>query len=87
MNSQLNNTAWTRITPMGGKYNWGYNQLHFGVRYQAAVGISSAAGATLVLNVPQLQDLERTIDKGNFNWTGGDFHLGSGLNPLFIVQP
>lgn len=87
MTNQLNGTAWLRTTPMGGKYNWEFNQLHFGTRYQAAIAISSVAGATLVLDVPQLQDLEQTIDKGNFNWLGGDFHLGAALNPLYIIQP
>ena len=86
MDGRLNAAAWMRTTPMGGKYNWENNQLHFGVRYPAAIAISATADAPLPLDVAQLTDLNRTIDNDN-NWLGGSFHLGSSLNPLFIVQP
>lgn len=85
MAGRINSQAWTRKTPMGGKYNWDYNQMHFGVRYAAAITISAAAGAPLTLDVAQLQDLERTIDS-SFNWLGGSFHLGTGLVPMYVVQ-
>ena len=71
---------------MGGKYNWEGNQLHFGTLYRAAIAISAAAGAPLVLDVPQLQALETAMD-GTFNWLGGTFHLGTGIVPLVIIQP
>ena len=87
MANRINQTQWSRVTPMGGKYNWEYNQIHFGTRYTAAVAIAAAAGAPLTLDVPQLTDLEHAIDGANINWLGGNFHIGSGLNPLFIVQP
>ncbi len=86
MSGRLNDTAWRRITPMGGKYNWEGNQLHFGTRYRAAIAISAAAGAPLVLDVPQLQELENVMDS-NFDWLGGTFHLGTGIVPLVIIQP
>ena len=86
MSDRLNETAWQRRTPMGGKYNWEGNQLHFGTRYRAAIAISAAAGAPLVLDVPQLQALETAMD-GTFNWLGGTFHLGTGIVPLVIIQP
>ena len=86
MDDRINRTAWARTTPMGGKYNWENNQLHFGTRYQAAIAISAVAGAPLPLDVTQLQDLERTFDS-TFDWLGGTFHLGTGLVPLVIVQP
>src|SRR5207248_9307023 len=68
MAGRLNTQAWTRTTPMGGKYNWEYNQLHFGITYKAAIAISPTASAPLTLDVAQLTDLEQTIDKGSFNW-------------------
>ncbi len=86
MSGRLNDTTWRRTTPMGGKYNWENNQLHFGTRYRAAIAISAAAGAPLVLDVPQLQDLENAMDS-SFDWLGGTFHLGTGIVPLVIVQP
>lgn len=86
MSGRLNDTAWRRMTPMGGKYNWENNQLHFGTRNRAAIAISAAAGAPLVRDVPQLQALETAMD-GTFNWFGGTFRLGTGIVPLVIVQP
>ena len=77
--------AWRRTTPMGGKYNWEYNQMHFGQRYLAAISIAAATGAPLPLNVNQLIDLDQSIDDGNL--LGGNFRIGAGLVPLFIVQP
>jgi len=86
MTSRVNVTAWTRTTPMGGKYNWENSQNHFGTQIQAAIAISAAAGAPLPLDVNQLLDLERTIDAGSFNWLGGNFQLGTGLVPLYVIQ-
>jgi type II secretory pathway pseudopilin PulG len=85
MAGRLNETAWLRVTPMGGKYNWENDQLHFGVRYRAAIAISATIDAPLPLDVVQLTDLETAIDDGNF--FSGQFRLGSSLNPLFIIQP
>ena len=87
MDQRLNVAAWQRKTPMGGQYDWEGNQLHFGTRYAASIAIKATASAPLALDVNQLVDLETVIDKGSFNWLGGSFHLGTGLVPLFIVQP
>lgn len=85
MSDRLNNTAWLRPTPMGGRYNWERNQLHFGIRYNAAIAISATASSPLPLDVNQLYDIDRKGDDGNlFN---GIFRIGSSLNPLWIVQP
>lgn len=87
MSQRINQSAWQRTTPMGGKYNWECNQMHFGKRYTAAIAISAAAGAPLPLNVNQLYDLEHAIDSPTtLNWFGGSFHLGTGIVPLYIVQ-
>jgi prepilin-type N-terminal cleavage/methylation domain-containing protein len=88
MAQRMNQTAWLRKTPMGGQYNWENNQMHFGVTYRAAIAIAATAGAPLPLDVNQLYDLEHGIDGANqINWLGGTFHLGTGLVPLYIVQP
>ena len=34
-----------------------------------------------------LLDLEKAIDGGDMNLLGGRFHVGTGLVPLFIIQP
>ena len=85
MAGRLKSAAWLRTTPIGGKYNWENNQLHFGVRYRAAISIAAAAGAPLPLDVNQLVDLDNTIDDGNL--LGGNLRVGTGLVPLYIVQP
>jgi type II secretory pathway pseudopilin PulG len=87
MAGRINAQAWTRTTPMGGKYNWEYNQSHFGTTYTAAISIAATASAPLPLDVPQLTDLEQTIDGGGVNWLAGNFHIGTGLVPLYIIQP
>jgi prepilin-type N-terminal cleavage/methylation domain-containing protein len=88
MAAHLNATAWQRITPMGGQYDWESSQMHFGTRYTAAIAISATASAPLPLDVAQLTDLEHVIDgKTQINWLGGNFHLGTGIIPLYIVQP
>jgi type II secretory pathway pseudopilin PulG len=87
MAGRLNAGAWTRTTPIGGKYNWEFNQQHFGTRYMAAISISGTAGAPLPLDVNALLDLEKAIDGGDMNLLGGRFHVGTGLVPLFIIQP
>ena len=87
MDQRINQTEWLRKTPMGGQYNWEYNQNHFGVVYRAAISISTTASAPLPLDVPQLIDLEQTIDGIPLNFLGGQFHIGTGLVPLYIIQP
>src|SRR5262249_24431666 len=47
MADRLNNTAWLRVTPIGGHYNWDNNQQHQGVRYRAVIQISETDGAPL----------------------------------------
>ena len=84
METSLKIDAWTRTTPMGGKYNWENNQLHFGMRYRAAIAITATADAPLPLDVNQLLDIDRTIDDGNL--LNGNFRLGNGFCPLFVIQ-
>jgi prepilin-type N-terminal cleavage/methylation domain-containing protein len=85
MTGRINAAAFTRQTPMGGQYNWEYNQLHFGVRYTAAISIAGTAASPLPLDVNQLLDLERTIDS-QYDPLGGTFHVGTGFVPLYLIQ-
>lgn len=83
MSERLNSTAWLRPTPMGGRYDWENNQLHFGVKYRAAIAITATANSPLPLDVNQLLDLDRKQDDGNlFN---GSFRIGAALNPLWVI--
>jgi prepilin-type N-terminal cleavage/methylation domain-containing protein len=87
MTSRWNTTAWLRKTPIGGQYNWDNNQNHLGTQITAAISIAATASAPLPLDVNQLTDLERVIDGASYNLLGGSFRLGSGLNPVYVVQP
>ncbi|MDO8631375.1 MAG: prepilin-type N-terminal cleavage/methylation domain-containing protein [Phycisphaerales bacterium] len=85
MVGRLNTTAWKRQTPMGGRYNWEYNRLHFGVRYKAAISISATAASPLPLDVTQMTDIDERIDDGDL--MSGSFRYGTGFVPLFVIQP
>ena len=83
--SMLSSKGWTRTTPIGGKYNWERDRRHYGVRYDAAITISGTAAAPLVFNAPQLLDIDQTIDDGDLY--NGNFRLGAGNVPLYVIQP
>ncbi len=85
MADRLNNTAWLRTTPIGGKYNWDNNQQHYGTRYRAVIQISSAEGAALPQDVELWEAIDRTIDDGNL--MTGHFRLGADDEPIFIISP
>jgi prepilin-type N-terminal cleavage/methylation domain-containing protein len=85
MATRLDASAWGRVTPMGGKYNWESDQMHFGIRYRAAISIAPATGAPLAFDVNQLISLEQTLDR-NLDWLAGNFRLGTGMVPLFVIQ-
>jgi prepilin-type N-terminal cleavage/methylation domain-containing protein len=84
METALKIDSWQRVTPIGGHYNWENNQMHFGVRYKAAIAITGTADAPLVLDVNQLLDIDKAIDDGDLY--NGNFRLGAGLCPLFVIE-
>jgi prepilin-type N-terminal cleavage/methylation domain-containing protein len=84
LDGQLNSTAWARVTPMGGRYNWEQNQLHAGVRYTAAIAISATADSPLVVDANQLRDIDSVLDDGNLNT--GSFIIGANGNGVFIIE-
>jgi len=85
MADRLNNTAWLRVTPIGGHYNWDSNQQHQGVRYRAVIQVSETDGASLPEDVELWQAIDKTIDDGNLNT--GNFRLGADNQPIFIISP
>jgi prepilin-type N-terminal cleavage/methylation domain-containing protein len=84
METMLKADSWQRVTPIGGHYNWENDQMHFGVRYKAAIAITGTADAPLVLDVNQLLDIDKAIDDGDLY--NGNFRLGAGLCPLFVIE-
>lgn len=83
MVNRLKATAWTRVTPAGGQYNWDYKQIHAGTRYTAAIAISSTALSPVNLDPDLLLAIDRLIDDGNL--ATGNFFLGADGEPVYIV--
>ena len=85
MATRINATAWLRTTPIGGHYNWDYNQMHGGTRYRAAIAISSATGADVIEDVDLWQAVDRLVDGGDL--TKGNFKIGADGEPVYIIAP
>ena len=88
--TELNYTAFTRVTPMGGQFDWEFNQVHPGGtspggRWRAALGINSTAGSTVLLDAELLKEIDSALDDGDLNT--GTFRLGGDGGPLFILEP
>ena len=77
-------TAWTRITPLGGRYNWEFEQLHNGARPKAALSISATADAPILISEETLRIIDQLIDDGNLDT--GSFRTGVNFDPLYIIQ-
>jgi type II secretory pathway pseudopilin PulG len=89
-NSEINMQAWTRLTPMGGQFDWDFNQVHPGGtspggRWRAALAINSNATSPVILDIELLKEIDRAIDDGEL--TSGSFRLGGDGGPLFILEP
>lgn len=83
MADRLKTTAWQRLTPMGGQYNWEKDQTHGGVKYRAAISISETATAPLEVNEQLLREIDRILDDGNLST--GNFRTGVNNDPLYIL--
>lgn len=89
-NTEMNVAAWTRVTPMGGQFDWDFNQVHPGGtspggRWRAAIGINSSAVSTVILDVELLKEIDRSLDDGDLNT--GSFRIGGDGGPLYILEP
>ena len=90
-NAELKAEAWQRFTPMGGQFDWDFNQVHPGGtsppggRWRAAIGIASSATSTVILDVELMKEIDRALDDGDLNT--GSFRLGGDGGPLFILEP
>ena len=89
-NAELKAETWTRITPMGGQFDWDFNQVHPGGtspggRWRAAIGINNSSSSTVLLDQALLEEIDRALDDGEL--TTGSFRLGGDGGPLFILEP
>ncbi len=85
MATRINGSAWRRITPIGGHYNWDYNQLHQGTRYKAVIQISDTPDAPLPQDIELWERIDKLIDDGNLST--GNFRLGADDEPIYIIAP
>ena len=88
--TEINFQAFTRITPMGGHFDWDFNQVHPGGtspggRWRAALGINSTATSAVALDAELLKEIDSALDDGDL--TSGSFRLGGDGGPLFILEP
>jgi type II secretory pathway pseudopilin PulG len=82
--------VWTRTTPIGGKFDWEFNQAHPGGtspggKWRAALAINSTADSNLVMDADLYELVDEALDDGNL--ATGNFRLGFGDCPLFILEP
>jgi type II secretory pathway pseudopilin PulG len=83
--NEMKRDNWTRVTAIGGKFDWEYNQIHNGTRYRAALALSSTVGAPRLSDLEMFQEMDKALDDGNM--ATGNFILGFGNVPLLILEP
>jgi type II secretory pathway pseudopilin PulG len=82
--------AWTKTTPMGGKFDWEFNQVHpggtsSGGRWHAALAITGTSDAPLAIDSDIMQEIDNDLDDGDLE--SGNFRKGFGDCPLLIIEP
>lgn len=77
MTGRLQESAWLKVSPIGGRYAWEANQVFGSVLCKAAISISTAGNATLTTDADQLEELDRMMDDGNLS-TGNLIYGGVG---------
>jgi type II secretory pathway pseudopilin PulG len=83
--AEMKRDNWTRVTSIGGKFDWDYNQVHNGAMVRAAIAISDAVGAPLLVDLDMFEEMDRALDDGNL--ATGNFVLGFGNSPVLILEP
>jgi type II secretory pathway pseudopilin PulG len=86
----IQTSVWAVKTPMGGKFDWEYNQVHPGGtspggKWHAALAITGTTDAPLVVDADLMQEVDEALDDGDL--TTGNFRTGFGDCPIFILEP
>ena len=82
--------VWTHVTPNGGMFDWENNQVHPGGtspggRWRAAIAITDGSQQPLIVDLEMFQLMDAALDDGNLNT--GNFRLGTGNCPIYILEP
>jgi len=88
--ADLQTDTWANSTPMGGHWDWEYNQVHPGGtspggRWHAAIAITGTSDAPLNLDTDLMQEIDDDLDDGDLD--NGNFRKGFGDCPLLIIEP
>jgi general secretion pathway protein G len=84
MEGYLNQTNWSRITPIGGYYQFATQSPQLGGHYAAVIVIASMGTNQVTTDSIQLSDIDRKLDDGNLNT--GNFFLGYRDYPVFVLE-
>ena len=84
MDGYLSSTNWSRITPIGGNYQFATQSPQAGGRYAAVIIISSTTNNPVTSDANQLTDIDTKLDDGNLST--GNFFLGYRNYPVFVLE-
>lgn len=84
MEGYLNQTNWSRVTPIGGYYQFATQSPQQGNRYAAVIIIASVGGNQVTSDFNQLSDIDRKFDDGNLN--SGNLFLGFRNYPVYVLE-
>jgi type II secretory pathway pseudopilin PulG len=84
MDGYLNQTNWSRKTPIGGNYQFATQSPQQGGRYAAVIIIASSTDSAVSSDFNQLSDIDKKLDDGNLG--AGNFFLGYRNYPVFVLE-
>jgi prepilin-type N-terminal cleavage/methylation domain-containing protein len=84
MDGYLSQTNWSRVSPIGGYYQFATQSPQGGGRYAAVIIIASSGSNNVTSDVKQLTDIDTKLDDGNLNT--GNFFLGYRNYPVFVLE-
>ncbi len=84
MEGYLSQTNWSRLTPIGGYYQFATQSPQLGGRYAAVIVIATVGSDQVTSDSIQLSDIDRKLDDGNLNT--GNFFLGYRNYPVFVLE-
>ena len=84
MEGYLSQTNWSRLTPIGGYYQFATQSPQLGGRYAAVIVIATVGSDQVTSDSIQLSDIDRKLDDGNLNTV--NFFLGYRNYPVFVLE-
>jgi type II secretory pathway pseudopilin PulG len=81
----VNQSQWTRLTPIGGNYAFLKDNAIGGVTYRALIRVSGSGATAIKFTSAQLLQLDQKSDNGNLA-TGQLFTNGAALNTYYVVE-